>query len=286
MNKALRTSFLTLLCAFITSCGGSNPPSPNPPSPPPTNALNVVDFLAQAANSNGTGGPVQTDTPWAYRRFDFAPNDPNRQPWPFAYQMSQTFQRDVATFQTIWAYGEGPANTTTRGDGGEVYQTVQNTDGTTDVFITETQDSNQPITTFGKNWWLFSSDIPDCSTGWKNGPDGRGRACYTNITFSATGVPGNSLTLKSVVSEHYAVPYLMIGPMERIILGQGYGRLVWQAFNQPNCTQVDPARTPPISQFDTGPGPAKCDERLTTQFVPFNGSMSGQTFGWLPPPVQ
>lgn len=263
--------FLILLGLVLVSCGGggNGPIPPVPPSPIVTIA-DPMSYIAQSQAPTGSGGLLTWTSPWLYKRLDWG-----------NYQVAQSYLRpDLRSAQTIWSYPPFGPFVAADGDGGEVYVLGPTGGDPSSVYITETQDGGSPnIVSFGLNWWAFDQYVPDCATGWRYGPDLRGRACHTTIAYPATGPPGNQIVVDTIVSEHYAVPVLYTGPMERAFYGKGWGRLAWMAFSQPGCTQIDPARAPPISAFDTGPGP-KCDERLNTNIRVNADGLSGATFGW------
>lgn len=249
--------YLGMVCIFalliMTACGGGG----SLPVPL-ASTVTIADPLSYVA------APITADFPWNTERADYG-----------EYQLVQAFKTDASHATLIWSYPPFGSFVAFNGDGGETYEVRP--DGST--YITSTQDGGKPgITYFGSGWWAFDQYVPDCSQGWRNGPDGLGRACHQVITYPGTP---NQITVDTVVSEHYALPG-QIGPMERAFYGQGWGRLAWMAFNQPSCTAVNPSRAPAISAFDTGPGPAKCDERLNTNIVAPAVPLSGAAFGWPP----
>jgi hypothetical protein len=260
--RPLALPALLLLAACGSGGGGLSSPIAEVPA-----AVTIADpmaYLVQSRNPDGNAAtPLQAADSWSYVRRDFG-----------GYQAAQAFQTGPGSAALIWSYPPFGPFVAGNGDGGETYRI----DGGGNVYIASTQDGGKPgvVTQFGDGWWAFDQYVPDCSAGWRNGPDGLGRACHQVITFPGSPAP---LTADTIVSEHYALPG-QTGPMERAFYAQGWGRVAWMAFNQPGCVQVDPARAPAISAFDTGPGPAKCDERLNTNIVPAEGSMSGDRFGW------
>lgn len=238
----------------LAACGGGG----TSPMPMPTPAVTISDPLSFVAEL-----PDAT-TLWSYEREDFG-----------GYQRVMSFRTDATHATLIWHYVPFGSFNATNGDGGEQYAL----DSTGAVYITATQDGGKPgITQFGTDWWAFDKYVPDCAQGWRSSPDGLGRACHQVITFPGSPSP---LTADTIVSEHYALPG-QNGPMERAFYAQGWGRVAWMSFNQIGCAPVDPARTPAISAFDTGPGPAKCDERMNTNIVKPLMALDGKSFGWPP----
>lgn len=248
--RALALPALLLLAA----CGGGGGGDGFTSTPEVVTIADPMSYLA----------PIDAVTPWQTERADFG-----------GYQRVAAFHTDATRAVLIWSYSPFGPFVAANGDGGETYELRP--DGS--VYITSTQDGGKPgvVTQFGDGWWAFDQYVPDCATGgWRNGPDGLGRACHQVITLPGSPAP---ITADTIVSEHYALPG-QTGPMERAFYAQGYGRLAWMSFNQPGCIAVDPARAPAISAFDSGPGPAKCDERLNTNIVPASPGLSGVTFGW------
>ena len=178
----------------------------------------------------------------------------------------------------------GPFSSDPINNGGEVYVVEGGI-----VRICCTQDGGKPgvIQRFA-DWWLFDDRTP--AGAWRQGHP-KSRARRETVTFPASGYGLASITADTIISEHY--DWLNLdGKMERIYLGAGWGRLLWQAWVPPAVTAIQPppsdlaARCPSVS-WD-GPPPERPDWvlydcRLVTNLVAEDGSMSVSIFGWPPP---
>lgn len=195
--------------------------------------------------------------PWTYVRKDYG-----------GYQIAQAFRVDSEHATLIWSYPPFGRFVAANGNGGETYERRGDA-----IYITATQDGGTPGVQHFASWWAFDIYVPDCLVGWRESPDGLGRACRQTITFP----PG--ITADTIVSEHYNVPGYA-GPMERAFYALGWGRLAWMSFNQECTVPVDAARAPALPAFDGGG--VKCDERMNTLIEAADGSLSGISFGWAP----
>lgn len=246
---------LALPCLAFAGCGGGIA------SASPATLADPRAYLAQSRNCDGNPAtPLRQHDPITCRRFDFG-----------HYQASDSYLTPDGGAITTWDYPPFKGFAADPKDNGGEHYTVE-PDGT--VSIDSTQDGGKPgVVQHFADWWLYDTHVPDCSEGWRHG--GRwGRACHTVVTYPRLG------PVETIISEHGG------SHVERFYMGLGWGRLAWEAW-APSCPQpLDPARAPAVS-FDEPPAGhptwRKCDERLSVNVEPTDGSLRG-TREWRPSP--
>lgn len=223
-----------IVCAFlagnVAACGGgggggggSIPPAP----PPPPAAVTIPDPMAYLAQSRGTNGdpttPLGSGDSLTYWRGDFGPGGSTTNP----YQAETSYLIDGSNAVTAWSYPPlGPFDAS-KGDGGEAYSF----DGTT-VRITATQDGSAPgVRTFAgpDQWVVFRTDAAaDHKCFVAELGAAQAWTCYWRQTINFPGIGA----IDSIMSDHYnSGDPAKATAVERIVLGHGWGRIAWQAWN-------------------------------------------------------
>lgn len=259
---------LTLIALILAGCGGGNANVPAPPPLPPRGPVMVNDpmaYLAQSVRPDGNPAtPLHATDPLGYRRTDIG-----------GYQIEDTFLIADNAAITTFAYPPFGTFNPANGDGGErmVF------DGTS-ARIDATQDGSAPgVMPFDgpDGWLLFRTDATGSNT-CVVATLGIAQS-YTCYSVQTVNYPGLGPVM-SVVTDHYNTGDLSRATaMERIFLGRGWGRLVWQAWN----SAAVPTRSPELDQRcpDFGwSAPPKAgwvlnDCRIVTTIIGADGNLTG-----------
>ncbi len=241
-------------------------------------------YLVQSRVPDGNPAtPQRASDPFTYRRLD----------WPGG-EAGDSVVTANGSFVTVFDYPPfGVPFDAAAGDGGEVYVIEGGK-----VRITMTQDGSKPgITKFdGPDGWFVFDDRVTNSRSCKTARIG-GAQAYTcswrqtlNVPFKI-GETINIVPVDSIISEHRAggedVPQ---APIERFVLGAGWGRIQWEWWVHPTAVQAS-GRTPPTALTlnercpslglpDPPNGLIRVDCRLNTRIEPQDGSTSLLTYGW------
>jgi hypothetical protein len=270
------------------------------PKPGPMTIPDVKAFLAQTRCPDGhmpfecnDGVPQKASDLMFWRRHD----------WPHVGgQIEDSVVSDDGTqFITTWSYPPHREFVAANGDGGEVYLT----DGVT-VWIDRTQHGGINLNYFvgrncgGTGWLLFRNDAKigewRTITGKLNASEDpeacpslktacvRYRLEDVTYPFMVNGELQKK-TIRTIISEAYAGPTIeKARHMERFFMGEGWGRLVWEAWYTEPPTEdhnLD-ARCPEISfpGYPARPGMYLRDCRVLTDINSHDGTMSVTRYGW------
>lgn len=242
----------------LAACGDDKPPSP---PPAPATIADPLSYLAQSRACDGNAAtPLRAADPIRCRRFDFG-----------RHQASESFLTADGAI-TAWSYApHGPFSIApdgygAHGDGGEQY--VLRGDA---VQITHTQDGGKPgVQQFFVPWTVLTTRTGACPHWTIYNPLERG--CRSTVDYPKIG------PVDTVVSEHGDS-----NATERIFLGKGHGRIVWQAFSAAREPPADlAARCPDFGwQNPPKPGQRLVDCRIAVNIEPADGALSGAQL-WSP----
>jgi hypothetical protein len=311
MSRSL-VKFACLLIALV-ACGNARGQIATSRPLAPVSGATIPDvsiFLAQTVCLDRTGKviglaypgstcaatrPQRASDPMFQRRHDW--------PAPNGFQIEDSVSGDGGDdFVTTWSYPPFGSFVAANGDGGEVYV---NDAGT--VRISVTQDGGRPGLQYfvgracgGTGWILFRTDAPtgswaDLVAALGDSPDPgicqeRSRS-YTRYRLEQVPIPfiingvRRALIIPTIISEHYSGRSLASAKaLERFFLGQGWGRLVWEAWG-PGAAAIDLSARCPGTAWSVRPvaGWQLHDCRYATNIVAADGRLSVTGFGWPPP---
>ncbi len=285
---------------MLVACGGGNP---LPPAP--ITISDVTAFLATARCSNGMPAVVSTCSDAApqkssdfmlYRRHDWSGHTDG--------QIEDTYFNDNGNyFVNTFSYPPNGLFNASNGDGGDVMVT----DGTT-VRIIYTQNGNGVGGTAfnywvgyncgGTSWLLFDNAAPTGS--WRgqiaylnsaatSGACPSLNAAWTQWRLETAGVPfimpdgsQQTVSMPIVISEHYGSSSIATAKsMERVIMGKGVGRILWESWTTKSQTNATFA-CPGIVGWSDAPAPGWYlqDRRCLTQIKADDQALSGDLLGW------
>ncbi len=300
----------TSLAFFLTlaACGGGGGSSP-PPSPPthltPTIA-DVTAFLVTSRCPDGMPAVVEPGCTAArqrasdvmlFRRHDWSHSDG---------QIEDAYANDdgSAYINTFSYPPNGGPFAPNNGDGGDVL--VASADGRVRIDFTQNGDgaggtrSNYwaGANCGGTGWLSFTNLAPTGSWNFEiahlNGAatstscPGSLNPAFTQWRLETASVPfvmpdGSRLavSLPVVISEHYAGTSIAgARSMERVIMAQGVGRVLWEAWTTQGPGATFPC--PGIAGWSDPPAPGWFlgDRRCVTQIAADTGALTGDRFAW------